>query len=296
MRGRRPSPATIVAMRRLEVSGLCLVAVFALTAVVAPGAQAGQIGRCVKAAKSGRKYTGKYSDKLCGTPESKGEGKYEWEATKVAIPFTSEGGATSLNSAAGEIACEHMTDKGEYLPGGVKGTNTLTFEGCQIKPFPPVCTSYGAAYGEIVTYELATKLVDHGEKGLSGEEPAAGEVWEQAEPKGTHNDPVFGEGQWLASFECDGIPFAISGSLSGVVEASYVNAKLKAGKPGKRGRPGHPTFRVPYTETGGEQDLQTTFANPENDDKVETGPSVLDFVNEVSINPIEKGTEVSGAV
>ena len=59
-----------------------------------------------------------------------------------------------------------------------KDKDTFTFMGCKLKPFELVCTSYGAKEGEIVTNELASQLIDHGEKGLSGKEPAEGEVWE----------------------------------------------------------------------------------------------------------------------
>ncbi len=291
-------------MRRFKSAGLCLVAVLALTAVMASGAQAGQIGKCVKVAKTGKAYKGHYLEKYCkmhASPEEVAIGgkqnKYEWQASAVAIPFASEGGASHWKGAAGEFACERVADKGEYLPGGVKDTDRLTFTGCIVKPFEELCTSYGAANaGEIVTNELASTFIDHGEKGLSGKEPAAGEVWEQETAAGTSTDPVFGVGPWIASFECFGIPFALSGSISGVVEKAYVNAKLKAGKPGRNGKFGKPTFKEAFTETGAEQDLQTTFINPTKENKVESGPLVLEFTNEVSISPLEKGLEISGAV
>ena len=84
--------------------------------------------------------------------------------------------------------------------------------------------------------------------------------------------------------------------MSGVVEASYVNAKLKAGKAGKKGKPGKPTFKEAFTEKGGEQDLVTTFVNPTKENKVESGASIQEDVNEVIISPLEKGIEISGAV
>ena len=288
-------------MRRFRAAGLCLVAVLGLTAVMASGAQAGQIGKCVKAKQETRKFHGgEYTDPYCATKASPAKtGKYEWEANKTTIPFASDGGSSHWKLAAGgDLECEGLADKGEYLPGGVKDTDTLTFRNCQMRPFEIVCRSYGAAYGEIKTNELASQFIDHGEKGLSGKEPAAGEVWEQKTAAGTHTDPVFGPGNWLADFECqDGIPFALSGSISGVVEGAYVNARLKAGRPGKRGgKLGKPTFKEAFTEIGGEQDLQAMFTNPEKEDKVESGPAVLEFTNDVMISPLEKGLEISGAV
>ncbi len=290
-------------MRRFKSAGLCLVAVLALTAVMASGAQAGQIDKCVKIGKSGGVYKGHYLDKYCKTHASAEEqatggtrNKYEWQASAVTIPFTSEGGASHWKGAAGEFACDHVADTGEYLPGGVKDTDRLTFTGCKIRPIELACTSYGAAEGEIKTNELASTFIDHGEKGPGGKEPAAGEVWEQEAAAGITTDPVFGMGSWLASFECGGAPLALSGSISGVVEAAYVNAKLKAGKAGKKGKPGKPTFKEAFTENGAEQDLQTTFVNPTKENKIESGPAVLEFTNEVIISPLEKGLEISGTV
>jgi hypothetical protein len=279
-------------MKRIKIVGLCLVAVFALTAVMASGAQAGQWGTCVKAAKNGKVYTGNYTDKLCSTKAAEKNGKYEWAPNAANIPFTSEGGASHLKGAAGEIARTHGTDKGTF-EGATKDTDTFTFEGCKLKPFELSCKSYSSTKeGEIITNTLTSGLIDHGEKGASGKEPAAGEVWMSETAAGTTTDPVFGPGPYLADFECGGVPFAVTGSVSGVVEKAYVEAKLKAGKAGKKGKPGKPTIKVAFTEAGGEQDLVTTFVNPTKENKVESGPSVQEGVNEIIISPLPKGLEL----
>ncbi len=283
-------------MKRFKIVGLCLVAVFALTAVMASGAQAGQWGTCAKAAKNGKVYTGNYTDKLCSTKAAEKNGKYEWVPNAANIPFKSEGGPSHLKGAAGEIACERGTDSGTF-EGATKDTDVFVFLGCKLKPFELVCKSYGAKEGEIVTNELASLLIDNGEKGLSGKEPAAGEVWMQETAKGVHTDPVFGPGPFLADFECGGIPFAVTGSVSGVVEKAYVEAKLKKGKSGKETgkgwKFGKPTIKVDFTEMGGEQDLQTTFVNPLNEDKVETGASIQEGTNEIIIEALPKGLELN---
>ena len=288
-------------MRRFKSAGLCLVAVFALGAVMASGAQAGQIGKCVKAAKNGKKYTGHYVDNRCKThatvaEETQGKtNKYEWVPDTANIPFTSEGGESKWKFGPGEDVCERVADKGEYLPGGVEDTDTLTFTGCRIPTFELSCQSEGAKAGEIVTYELASRFIDHGEKGPGGKEPAEGEVWEELTNDGEHPS-AFGMGPWLAAFECGpGVVYALSGSISGVVQASYVNAKLKVGKPGPKGKPGKWTFVENFTAAGGEQDLGVTAYNPQ-ENEVEVDPLDLEFTNGVMINPIEKGLEISGAV
>ena len=216
--------------------------------------------------------------------------KYEWDPNSANIPFTSEGGASYLKGA-GEIKCEHDTDSGTF-EGATRDKDVFRFTDCEVFPFGELCKSYGAEAGEIVTYELSSLLIDHGEKGLSGKGPAAGEVWMQETNAGDHTDPVFGSGPWLASFECQGIPFVVSGSISGVVPKTYIEAKLKAGKTRKDGRPGKPTIKVEFTEKGGEQDLETTLLNPEND-TVETAPAIQEGTNEIDISPLPKGLELN---
>ena len=72
------------------------------------------------------------------------------------------------------------------------------------------CTTEGQSSGTIKTHLLDTLLIDHGEKGLSGLEPAVGEVWNQF---------VSSEGEpYQAEFTCSGVKFRVSGSLSCRIE------------------------------------------------------------------------------
>src|SRR6478609_12212916 len=64
-------------MRRMRIAGLCLVAAFALSAVLSAGASAfvrepPEVGRCVKQAG------GKWKDGGCKTASKPGEEKFEW--------------------------------------------------------------------------------------------------------------------------------------------------------------------------------------------------------------------------
>ena len=97
--------------------------------------------------------------------------------------------------------------------------------------------------GVIITYTLKTKLVDHGEKGPSGKEPAAKEVWNSLQSESATNPSFAGPGPWMAAFECGPVPFAVGGSVSGVMNATYVDGKLKKGKPGKNGKEGKTDLR-----------------------------------------------------
>ena len=292
-------------MKRFKIVGLCLVAVFALSAVMASGASAGQFGKCVKAEKVGKAYTGQFTDKYCSVLSSPvNTGKYKWEGYKgAAIKTFSEGGESKLKGAAGEIVCKHGTDTGEIL-NATENREVFTFYECSLKPFELPCknaeveieegkgkSAKKVKVGVIVTYKLKTKLLDHGEKGPSGGEPKVGEVWNVISPEG-ENPSFVGPGFWLAAFECGPVPFAVTGSVSGVMNAAHVDGKLKKGKPGKNGKEGKATYVENYTATGGEQDLVTTYFNPETS-AVEAGASIQEGTNNVGIESLEKGFEIS---
>ncbi len=244
-------------MSRIGVVGLCLTATLALAAMLAPAAQAGEYGRCVKAPKEGRKYTGRYTDKDCTAPATEAEteagkkNKYEWAPGSGPMPgYSSKSKTVVLEGGAGDFTCKSSTDVGR-ITGARTGEDQLTFNDC----VPSVGT---CAEATIETKVLETVLVDHGELGLSGGEPAAGEAWIEYVSKS-------GPSGVIAEFTCNGIVFELTGSLSGVVGG---NLDVGATK-------GTTTFST----HGGEQDLLATFFNPFTS-RLETGPAVIKAVNE----------------
>jgi len=253
-------------MKRFKIAGLCLVAVFAVSAFAASGAQAGTLGKCVKVTKEGKVYKGHFLDKLCQTAATAEEvekggkkNKYNFVEAKN-VKFTSSGGLSTLKGAAGEITCETNTDSGEFL-NGKENRDVFTFHGCVLSVTGGKCTSVGAAEGEIVTNTLTSHLIDHGEKGMSGKEPAVGEVWLEF----TNTPPQ----PYLAVFTCaPGITFKVTGSVSGTI--GPVNKATKAGKPGKKPKY---TFVIKFAKEVGEQDLLSTFNNPLEENKEVTAPS-----------------------
>src|SRR5436190_1631201 len=76
-------------MKRFRIVGLCLAAIFALTALVATGASAEtppEVGRCLKLAG------GKWKDGGCKVKSLPGEEKFEWYAAFVGgVPNTERG-------------------------------------------------------------------------------------------------------------------------------------------------------------------------------------------------------------
>jgi hypothetical protein len=251
-------------MKRIGIVGLCLAAMFALSAMGASSAFAGEYGVCAKAAKSGKTYTGKYEDKNCTKEEAaKTGGKYEWvpypgpAGTKWT--YTSKSKTAILEGSAGDITCKASTDTGEVT--GVKSdVDTTSFTDCILSITKESCQN-GATKGTITTTKNVTTLIDHGEKGDSGKEPASGEVWTQFTGEGTTSQ----EGL-LAEWECSGIPFKTNGSLSGVTteDVNVMSTKSK----------------TTFNKSVGEQDLVTTFFNPLTG-KVESGAAVENVTGEV---------------
>jgi len=289
-------------MKRFKMVGLIVVAVFALGAVMASGAQAGKFGTCVK------KASGNYTEKTCETLASPaGSGKYEFVPNVKKIKFFSQGGESKLKGAAGEIVCKHGTDEGEII-NGTENIDKFTFYECSLKPFELPCknaeveievgkgkTAKKEKVGVIITFTLKSKLVDHGEKGPGGKkEPAEKEVWNSMQNNGELHPSGLGEGPWLAAFECGPVPFAVSGSVASVIPAKYVsNPKLKSAKKPKPGKALKPTYEEVYSATGGEQGQVTTYFNPETS-KVESGASIQEGTNLLGIEKaeLEKGFEI----
>jgi len=165
-----------------RIVGLCLFAVFALFALTVSSAfaEAPEYQVCAKAAKNGKKYTGKYKDKACSEEEVKGEGKYErasWEKAKkkafkgknkgnphnnIVNPFgTREPGKGSREPGMkgkieGTTECTKEKVTGETT--GPKTTKWKTvYTGCKALETP--CNTAGAKAGEIKTEELEGTLV-----------------------------------------------------------------------------------------------------------------------------------------
>jgi hypothetical protein len=248
-------------MRCSAIACLCMAATFAFSAMSAGSALAGEYGVCAKAAKEGKTYVGEYKDMSCTERVATG-GKYEWvpypgpAGTKWG--YTSKSKMAVLESEIGDISCKKSTDVGEVT--GVKsGLDRTTFEDCVLSITKESCQNT-ASKGQIVTTENVTTLVDHGERGDSGKEPAEDEVWTQFTGEGTT-----GQSGVLIEWECSSIPFVTNGSLSG---PTTENVNLMSTK-----------SKTTFNKSVGEQDLSTTFFNPLTS-KLESGPGLENFTAE----------------
>ncbi len=145
------------------------------------------------------------------------------------------------------------------LLSATKDLEETTFETCVLSLTNGKCTNLagftGSYSGKITSVSLTT-LIDHGEKGPSGDEPAEGEVWNSFEP-----DPESALFPYQAVYICEpGVIFRTTGTTSAVVTPVL-------GKPSPKG-----------TETfgagKGEQDLVTEFSENGGETWENTGPNV----------------------
>jgi len=139
-------------MRRIRIAGLCLVAVFAMSAIASAtaSAEAPEFGKCTKKTGAGSNF----SDKGCTKEVAKGTGKYEWTAGAAGVKFKTTGGTATLLTTKGEsVTCSSEKSSGTYIAGNNKEEETtVEFAGC--KSAGLTCTTEGKGAGELVTKPL----------------------------------------------------------------------------------------------------------------------------------------------
>ena len=152
-------------MRRLRLVGLCLVVtcVTSAVAVASASAEPPEYGRCDKAAKVGKTYTGGFTNSGCTSKSETKTGKYEWLPGALKTKQTSTGGSGVLEEVGKyAVACSSESSTGEYT-GTKEGKNLVVkFKGCKVTPY--ICTSEGHEPGELETYPLEGRAVWENEK------------------------------------------------------------------------------------------------------------------------------------
>ena len=146
-------------MKRIRIVGLCLVAVFALSAVAAASASAAEpaFEACIKTPKVGKSYpTGEFSNKECTASAT--EGKYKLEPVAEGTKFTSKSKGATFTINGKVVKCKKDANAGEFL-GGRAVIEVITFSDCGVngnKKEP--CESEGAGAGTIKTEPLVGVL------------------------------------------------------------------------------------------------------------------------------------------
>jgi len=183
----------------MRIMGLCLVAVFAVTAFAASSAfGAAEIGRCVS-----QPGTGKYKNAACTEKAGKLVGEKLFEFKKGAASeaesstgFTSAGGEGTLETESGtKITCKTQSASGKYDQdtGAIKEVEGVvaTFKECELPLLHASCKTVGAEEGEIKTHKLKGPLGY-----ISGEKTKTPVVGQELTPEKAKDK--------FAEFECAG--------------------------------------------------------------------------------------------
>jgi hypothetical protein len=155
-------------MSRRTIVGVCIAAICALGAVAATAATAAEPAyvACVKAPKSGKTYTGKFSDKTCSEANAKAEGKYELGAPKFPAKLKGTVGkmdiylyAPATKKIEGHFECAAGKEIGS-LTSGSEGTLGVSYSGCKATGgLAGPCNSPGQKSGTVHAEPLASRLV-----------------------------------------------------------------------------------------------------------------------------------------
>ena len=196
-------------MKQIRIAGLCLVAVFALSAAMAgtASAEAPEFGRCLKAAT---KSLSNYDSAKCvktagedvGTEEEKlKKGNYQWFPGVVKTKFTTkikEGTIATLETVGGtKVTCKGETSTGEYTGLKTLGKMVAKFTGCETGGVK--CESAGAGSGNIDTHPLGGPIGFETEVIPASKDHLANEL---------HS-----ESGNVAEFECAGLKVVVKGSV-----------------------------------------------------------------------------------
>jgi hypothetical protein len=199
-------------MRRFKIVGLCLIAVFAVTAFASSAASAAlpEFKVCAKAVKVGKTTpTGEFSDKSC-TVKAAG-GKYLLESglgKKTAIKTKSKA-AILETPGAGTVECKSSKSGGNTA--GTKEETGVIVEFKTCTSIGKKCNSPGAKAGTIKTNAL------HGVLGYLSKSPLKVGIALSPEKSGAFD----------AEFNCEGLGVQTFGTVIGQVTGD-INVISKA--------------------------------------------------------------------
>jgi hypothetical protein len=156
-------------MRRIRIVGLCLVAAFAFSALVASAAQAAgpEWGRCVAQKK------GEYTEGNCQTKSAKAhKGKFEWKPGAPTGCEPQKKGEYTNETCTSKSAKKHKghfekTAGPRFTSAGGHGVLTTDYDACQETDIEPVCQE--VIVDKLNAYvECASETGSGEESGLNG--------------------------------------------------------------------------------------------------------------------------------
>ncbi len=206
-------------MKRIRIVGMCLVAIFALCAIVASAASAApEYKTCVKAPKEGKLTpTGEFSDKACSSPLAGGKYKLAgYNEGKKKLGTKGKGSNPvnrqiypALKEAVADVECTTEKSSGEVISSSNADSN-VEYSGCKDSEGKN-CNTPPLGKGKIKTDELETTLID---------QPGSKEgIAEDIHPK---------TGTVLAFYECEGgLKVTAIGSVIGEIEGGAAKEAVK---------------------------------------------------------------------
>jgi hypothetical protein len=222
-------------MSCVRITQLSVVAATAMSIVAVANASAAppEFGRCLKATKVGKSFTGHFSDSACTKEVPEAErarlGKFEWHPGAVKKFQTTAGGKGALETVGGlGVHCETEHSTGEY--SGTKEVKdvVVTFNGCEAAGAK--CSTAGSALGELVTKKL---------EGVVGfEDKAAGKTAFDLFPEGRTG--------LFIEFSCLNLTVAVRGSVLVPIIADKMVL----------------TTTLKYVQTGGRQQVEHFEGEP----------------------------------
>jgi len=261
-------------MKRIRLIGLCLVAVFAFTAigVSSASAEAPEFGRCLKKAVAGGEG---YNDSGCKKTKVTTGAKFEWTTAIVKNKFSSkikELTTATLETVGGtKITCTGESGPGEYKNSKEVGKVEPLFTGCSTSGIP--CNSVGQGEGIIKTSPLGGVLGVEKLGLKEGKlEPALNKLAVE----------LHSEAGNVAEFSCGGLPVVVKGSVLHAVKTGVMvltatekfTASKGEQKPDKFVGEGVDAHILESNTNGGpfEEAGQTITAILTNEEKVEANP------------------------
>lgn len=202
-------------MRRIKIAGLCLMAVFAMSAVAATGASAAnpEYGRCLKVTV---KKLSNYDSAKCiktasedvGTEAEKlKKGNFEWTTTLVKKGFTAVNKPTTIatleTKAGTKVTCTGLSSAGEYTGLKTVTISQTTFSGCESGGIK--CNTPAAGTGVIKVKELLGELGVYQKGAPSTKDKIGNLLW----PNG--GTPT--SGSELVEFNCAGLVVKVKNAV-----------------------------------------------------------------------------------
>jgi len=204
-------------MRRIRILGVCVVAVFAMTAVAATSAFATSVPTWYECAKASPKNTGNYTTSSCTTLSEPGKGGFELKAGvgkgKVfkGKSVTTEKVVIHVKGTQGDntVECKSSADSGKAVAPNLESDVVVVYSKCEA--LKKVCTSPGAKPGEVKSSPLKGEL---------------GYIEEPTVKVGLKLQNESTPGGSVVEFTCEGLSVKVTGEVIGAASKD-VNAISK---------------------------------------------------------------------